>query len=71
VGELAAIAIPPSDDGYAADRWNDFLLHFNPVLGIANYLLGKIGVAPVPWLGEPFAARISILLISVCSGRLS
>ena len=38
---------------------------FNPVLGIANYLLGKIGVAPVPWFGEPFAARISILLISV------
>ena len=38
---------------------------FNPVLGIANYLLGRIGVPPVAWFGEPTAAVISILLISV------
>jgi multiple sugar transport system permease protein len=38
---------------------------FNPVLGIANYLLGRVGVPPVAWFGEPTAAMISILLISV------
>jgi hypothetical protein len=38
---------------------------FNPALGIANYLLGLIGVAPVAWFGEPTAAMISILRITV------
>jgi multiple sugar transport system permease protein len=38
---------------------------FNPVLGIANYLLGRVGIPPVPWFGEPLTAMISILLINV------
>lgn len=38
---------------------------FNPVLGIANYLLGMIGLAPVPWFGDSLAAMLSILLINV------
>jgi multiple sugar transport system permease protein len=37
----------------------------NPTLGIMNYLLQCIGVAPVAWLGEPIPAQISILMINV------
>ncbi len=37
----------------------------NPTLGIMNYLLQSIGLAPVPWLGEPTSAQISILMINV------
>lgn len=42
-----------------------FAYIFNPVLGIANYLLGAIGIAPVAWFGESRAAMLSILLINV------
>ncbi|MFB2551294.1 carbohydrate ABC transporter permease [Ensifer soli] len=38
---------------------------FNPVLGIANHLLGGIGLGPVPWFGDTTAAMISILLINI------
>jgi len=38
---------------------------FNPVLGIANYLLGGVGLGPVPWFGDTTAAMISILLINI------
>lgn len=38
---------------------------FNPVLGIANYLLGGVGLGPVPWFGGSTAAMISILLINI------
>lgn len=38
---------------------------FNPVLGIANYLLGGIGLGPVPWFGASTMAMISILIINV------
>ncbi len=37
----------------------------NPTLGIMNYLLQCIGLPPVPWLGEPTSAQISILMINV------
>lgn len=42
-----------------------FAYIFNPVLGIANHLLGAIGIAPVPWFGDSGAAMLSILLINV------
>ncbi|WP_343315157.1 sugar ABC transporter permease [Brucella sp. BE17] len=38
---------------------------FNPVLGIANYLLGGVGLGPIPWFGSTTAAMISILLINI------
>lgn len=38
---------------------------FNPVLGIANYLLGGVGLGPVSWFGDTTAAMISILLINI------
>lgn len=42
-----------------------FAYVFNPVLGVANYLLGAIGLAPVSWFGESIPAMLSILLINV------
>ncbi len=38
---------------------------FNPVLGIANYLLGGVGIGPVTWFGDSTSAMISILLINI------
>lgn len=38
---------------------------FNPVLGIANYLLGGVGLGPVAWFGGSTAAMLSILLINI------
>lgn len=38
---------------------------FNPTLGIMNYLLSKVGIAPVPWFGAPVTAMISMILITV------
>lgn len=38
---------------------------FNPVLGIANYLLGGVGLGPVPWFGSSATAMLSILLINI------
>lgn len=38
---------------------------FNPVLGIANYILGGVGIAPVSWFGASTTAMFSILLINV------
>ncbi|MEN5249491.1 carbohydrate ABC transporter permease [Brucella pseudintermedia] len=38
---------------------------FNPVLGIANYLLDSVGLGPVPWFGDTTAAMFSILLINI------
>ncbi|PZQ96122.1 MAG: hypothetical protein DI533_16915 [Cereibacter sphaeroides] len=37
----------------------------NPQLGLLNYLLGQIGIAPVAWFGDPMMAKLSILLINV------
>jgi multiple sugar transport system permease protein len=42
-----------------------FAYVFNPVLGIANYLLNSVGLAPVSWFGDPLPAMLSILLINV------
>ncbi|MFP1603182.1 carbohydrate ABC transporter permease [Microbacterium sp. 2216-1] len=30
--------------------------------GFVNYLLGLVGVDPIPWLGDPFWARIAIVI---------
>jgi lactose/L-arabinose transport system permease protein len=35
---------------------------FNFQNGFFNYLLGLVGIAPVPWLADPFWARMSIVL---------
>lgn len=38
---------------------------FNPIIGVANYLITGLGLAPVPWFGNATAAMASILLINV------
>lgn len=42
-----------------------FAYIFNPVIGIANYILTEIGFAAVPWFGSAPAAMVSILMINV------
>jgi len=42
-----------------------FAYIFNPVIGIANYLITEAGLPPVPWFGNAGAAMVSILLITV------
>lgn len=37
---------------------------FNPVLGIANYLLTRIGLPPLGWLSDPRLALFTITLIN-------
>lgn len=39
-----------------------FLLLFSPNVGLVNYILKTIGVGAIPWLTEPFWARITIVL---------
>ncbi len=38
---------------------------FNPIDGLANKLLGKVGVGPVQWLGDPQTALFSLILVGV------
>lgn len=42
-----------------------FLLLYHPSLGVFNYLLGKVGIAPVSWLTDPTSALISVSLTTV------
>lgn len=41
-----------------------FLTFYNPT-GIFNTLLSYVGVAPIPWLTDPFWARVSIIIVSI------
>ncbi len=41
-----------------------FLTFYNPT-GLFNSVLATIGLAPIPWLTDPFWARVSIIIISV------
>lgn len=42
-----------------------FLWMYNPQLGLINDALGKIGIAPVPWLNDPNIAMWSIVIATV------
>lgn len=42
-----------------------FVWMFNPQLGLVNDALGKIGIAPVPWLNDPNVAMWSIVIATV------
>jgi len=48
--------------GAIALLWSEI---FNPVNGLANRLLDKIGIEPVTWLGEPTSALYSLIAVSV------
>lgn len=39
-----------------------FLLLFNSNVGLVNYILEEIGVGTIPWLGDPFWARITLVI---------
>lgn len=39
-----------------------FLLLFNGDVGLINYILRTIGVGGIPWLSEPFWARITLVI---------
>lgn len=41
---------------------------FNQQFGIVNKTLGLLGVAAVPWLGDPLWAKVSILLVNLWLG---
>lgn len=41
-----------------------FLTFYNPT-GLFNTLLTTIGLQPIPWLNDPFWARVAIIIISV------
>ncbi|MEY8445487.1 sugar ABC transporter permease [Enterococcus ratti] len=41
-----------------------FLTFYNPT-GLFNTILTTIGLSPIPWLTDPFWARVSIIIISI------
>ncbi len=42
-----------------------WILLFNPRTGLLNYLLVRVGVPPQSWLGDPRAAMLSIIFVSI------
>jgi raffinose/stachyose/melibiose transport system permease protein len=38
---------------------------YNPIDGLANALLGKVGIDPVSWLGEPGSALWALILVGI------
>ncbi|WP_129114708.1 carbohydrate ABC transporter permease [Halegenticoccus tardaugens] len=38
-----------------------FLLLLNEQLGVVNFALGRIGLGPIPWLTDPFWAKMTIV----------
>ena len=53
------IAITPAVVGLLAS------LMFNQQLGIVNYLLSRIGVGSVDWLGNPFNAFVTVIIVQI------
>jgi multiple sugar transport system permease protein len=41
---------------------------FDPSYSAFNWLLGKVGATGVPWLGDPYWARFSVILVNVWIG---
>ena len=41
-----------------------FLILLNQDFGLVNYLLGLVGIDPLPWLNNGFWAKVSIILIT-------
>ncbi|WP_102224769.1 carbohydrate ABC transporter permease [Acidimangrovimonas sediminis] len=40
-------------------------LMFNEQLGVINYLLGRIGISPVDWLGSPTSAFATVVCVQI------
>jgi len=41
---------------------------YHPQFGLANFLLGKLGLGPYPWLTDPKTALLSIMIMTVWMG---
>jgi multiple sugar transport system permease protein len=41
---------------------------FDPNYSAFNWLLAKVGMGPIPWLGDPIWARFSVILVNVWYG---
>lgn len=41
---------------------------YNSQYGLLNHLLGLIGLGPVPWLSDPFVARLSVAIVAIWRG---
>jgi multiple sugar transport system permease protein len=53
------IAITPAVVGLLAS------LMFNEQLGVVNYLLSRVGVGAVDWLGNPFNAFLTVIIVQI------
>lgn len=38
---------------------------YNSQFGLLNYLLGRVGLGPVPWLTDPTVAKVSVAIVGV------
>lgn len=38
---------------------------FDPMIGLVNYYLGKIGIGPLVWLSDPDLALITLMIVSI------
>jgi multiple sugar transport system permease protein len=59
---LVPWVIPPAMSTLA------WLWLFDPSYSAFNWLFERIGVAPVPWLGDPYWARFAVILVNVWVG---
>lgn len=41
---------------------------YNSQYGLLNYLLSIVGLGPVPWLSDPFVAKLSVALVAIWRG---
>ena len=59
---LVPWVIPPAMSTLA------WLWLFDPSYSAFNWLFERIGIAPVPWLGDPYWARLAVILVNVWVG---
>jgi multiple sugar transport system permease protein len=59
---LVPWVIPPAMSTLA------WLWLFDPSYGAFNWLFERIGLSPVPWLGDPYWARSAVILVNVWVG---
>lgn len=38
---------------------------YNSQFGLLNYLLGQVGLGPVPWLSDPFVSKLSVAIVAI------
>jgi multiple sugar transport system permease protein len=59
---LVPWVIPPAMSTLA------WLWLFDPSYSAFNWLFERLGIAPVPWLGDPYWARFAVILVNVWVG---